>query len=126
MPPSAIASSVFVAGSSSPRRSRNSSVEAAPHRIQRPAQPADRVGEQRGGQRLTRRFGAAPQVLGDRARVALDLIAAVAPRLGDGRQQLREARQPVPRLRGKVRAAEERLALRRQEHRHRPSAVPGQ
>ena len=41
-------------------------------------------------------------------------------------QHLLERRQPVPRLRREVGAAEERLARRRQEHRHRPAAVPGQ
>ena len=47
-------------------------------------------------------------------------------RRATARQHLAEARQPVPRLGRVVRAAEERLALGREEHGHRPAAVPGQ
>ena len=41
-------------------------------------------------------------------------------------QHLPERRHPVPRLRRVVRAAEERLAVRREEDRHRPAAVAGE
>jgi len=43
----------------------------------------------------------------------------------DGDEQLPESRQAVPRLGREVGAAEERLADRREENRHRPAAVPG-
>ena len=57
---------------------------------------------------------------------ALDLVALVAPRLGDAEQHLLERRQPVPRLGREVGAAEERLAGGRQEDGHRPAAAAGQ
>ena len=43
----------------------------------------------------------------------------------DPRQHLAERRQPVLRHRREVRAGEERLAVRRQERRHRPAAAAG-
>src|SRR5581483_2304941 len=45
--------------------------------------------------------------------------------LRDRREHPREARHPVPVLRGEVRAAVERDTVGREEDRHRPAAVPG-
>ena len=51
---------------------------------------------------------------------------ALAVRVRDRGQHLAEARQPVARLGRVVRPAEERLALGREEDRHRPAAVAGE
>ena len=138
MPPSAIPSSVRRVISSSPRRRRNSSTGAGgnfgalPHppqlRVEALAERALRVREQRAGERLARRrqVRARADVLGQVAPRPVDLAALVAPRLRHTEQHLLERGQPVPGLRREVRAAEERLARRRQEDRHRPAAAAGQ
>ncbi len=72
--------------------------------------------------------------LGARRRDGLDELSRVARDVGapsryasrNGLEHLPEARQPVTRLGREVRAAEERLALGREEDGHRPAAVPGQ
>ena len=69
---------------------------------------------------------AAPD-LGDRlrelVRLLVDLAAALAVRLGEGREDLGKARHPVA-IRGrKVGAREERLLLRREEDGERPAAA---
>ncbi len=53
---------------------------------------------------------------------AVDLLALVAPGVGDPVEHFRERRQAVLRLGGEVRSAEERFAVGSQEHRHRPAA----
>ena len=60
--------------------------EAAPHRIEHAAQPTLGVDEQRRRQGVARRVGRASQPLRDRARVALDLPATLAPCIGDRHQ----------------------------------------
>ncbi len=60
-----------------------------------------------------------------RVCLPLDVVAPLAPRLGDRAQELREARDPVPRLGREVRARVERLRVRRHEDRRRPAARPG-
>ena len=64
--------------------------------------------------------------LDERCRLLRDVGATVLVRVRDGDEQLPEARQPVARLRRVVGAAEERLAVRREEDGHRPAAVPRQ
>ena len=139
MPPAAIASSVVATRSSSPRRSRNSSVEAGgnfgappkpPHSGSKPrAQAARRLGEDRVGQRLARRGERRDDArTASTSRRADSATSSRRSRYAcaTASQHLAEARQPVPRRRREVRAAEERLALGRQEDGHRPAAVPGQ
>ena len=60
------------------------------------------------------------------ARLPRDVVAAFAVRVRDRDEHLPEARQAVPRLGRVVRAAEERLARRREEDRHRPAALPAE
>ena len=60
----------------------------------------------------------------DQCRVLLhDLPALVAVGRRDLRQQIEEPRHAVARVLGKIGAAEERRAVRRQEHRERPAAA---
>ena len=58
-------------------------------------------------------------------RSLLELRAPVAIRLGNRSKDLREAGHSLAILRRVVRAAVERLAVRREEDRHRPAAVSG-
>jgi len=101
--------------------------EAAPPGIELLAVTARSFAQQRFGQRVVRRLGlrAALHRLGERARLADDVAAPLAIQLGDPAQDLRKARDTMPRLRGEVRSADERLALGCQEHGHRPAAAAG-
>ena len=98
--------------------------EAAVDRVELRPERTRGLGEQALGQRVARGLDARP-ARRPRAPCAcrLDVGALLAVGVRDGLEQLREARQPVPRLRREVRAAEERLAVRRQEDRHRPAAA---
>ena len=102
--------------------------EAAPLRVELRAERCDRVVQQLRRQRLRRRLlrCALPQRVDEHRRLPRDVVAPVAVRLGDGAEHLLERRHAVPRLGREVRAAEERLAVRREEHRHRPAALAGQ
>ena len=138
MPPAAIPSSVRSTSSVSPRRSSSSSTECGgnfgarpkpPHSgVERRAQPAHGLAEQRLGERLRRRRATAGPL--DRrdqlGRRAGHVPAPLAVRARDRLEHLAEARQPVTRLRREVRAAVERLTVRREERGQRPAAVPGQ
>ena len=110
------------------RRELRRAAEAAPLRVERRAQPAHRLADQRLGERLRRRRAApgAADRLDELRRRAGDVPATLAVRARDRLQHLAEARQAVTRLGREVRAAVERLAVGRQEHRQRPAAVPGQ
>ena len=101
--------------------------EASPGRVVLRAQDADRVGNEARRERLARRRErrASLQRLDERRRVLRHLVRALPVRVGDRDQQLAERRQAVPRLRRVVRAAVERLALRREEDGHRPAALAG-
>ena len=65
-------------------------------------------------------------MLGQRLGVPQQLGPLLAPRALHARHHSHEARHPVPVARGEVRPRVERRAVRRQEHRHRPAALPGQ
>ncbi len=56
---------------------------------------------------------------------SLELRPPLAPRLGDPRQHLAEARQPVPGRRREVRPAVERRSVRGEEYAHRPATAAG-
>ncbi len=84
--------------------------ETTPGRIELPAQHGDGIREQRREQGVAGRLDRRAQALCNRARVALDVVTPIAPGLGDGGEDLREARQPVSALRRVVRPAEERLS----------------
>ena len=62
----------------------------------------------------------------DRIRRAVDLLATLRPRLGDGAEHLRERRQAGSGLGREVRPGVERPALGRGEDRQRPAEVPGE
>ena len=123
--------------SSSPRRSRSSSVEAAGNFGARPKPPnagsnvraIPRAGfsEDRRGQRLGRgrRLGDATERLVDAECLALDVASALAPRLRHRAEHVAKAGDSVPCLRREVGAGIERLALRSHEHRRRPAAASG-
>ena len=102
--------------------------EAAPLRIELRAERGDRVVQQLRRQRLRRRLlrRTLPERVDEHRRLPRDVVAPVAVRLRDGAEHLQERRHPVPRLGRVVRAAEERLAVRRDEHRHRPAALSGE
>ena len=59
----------------------------------------------------------------ERAGVAVDLVALLAPDLADAVQHVRQARPAVARFRWEVGAAPERLAGGREEHGERPAAL---
>ena len=102
--------------------------EAAPLRVELAAERVHRLVEQLGRERLARRLarGSLPQRVDEHRRLPADVLAPLAVRLRDGAEHLPERRHPVSRLRREIRAAEERLAVRRHEHRHRPAALPRQ
>ena len=54
-----------------------------------------------------------------------DVVAAIAPGGGHGREHVAEAQHSAPAARRPVGAAEERLLLGREEDRHRPAALAG-
>ncbi len=101
--------------------------EPAPGGVVDGPQARHRIRQDVLGERVGRRddLGGAAQRLADVRAHPLDLAALLAPGLVDGDQHLPEGGHPVPRLRRVVGAAVERLAGRRQEHRHRPAAVAG-
>ena len=135
MPPAAIPSSVAVTMASepsSPRRSKNSSVEAAgnlaPVRTHR--RPARTCLRSRARPRTAATKSEAPptaasvprsRCVGDATRLALDVVTPLPPRLRDGTEHIFEARHAVTWLRRKVRAGIERLPFRCHEHRRRPA-----
>ena len=138
MPPAAIASSVAVTSSSSPRRSRSSSAEAGGNFGAPPKPPCSGSKTRRSPRAASERIESVSGSLDgatsleertastSRRAFSRDVLAPLAVGAGDRVQHLPEARQPVPRRRRVVRAAEERLALGREEDGHRPAAVPGQ
>ena len=109
------------------RELRRSRAEAAPLRVVQLAQTPHRREEQRLGQRLRgrRRRGGLPQSLDQHVGPLRHLRAPLAVELRDRDQHLRERRQPVPWRRREVGAAEERLALGREEDGQRPAAAAG-
>ncbi len=78
------------------------------------------------GRRTRRGCGVAAQVLDERLRLLLEVAAPLQPRLAHGGQHLGKARHARARPRREVGAAEERRALRREEHVHRPAAMAAQ
>ena len=96
------------------RRELRRPPEPAPLRVEQLAQAPGRREDERLGQRLgrRRRRGRLLERLDHHARPPVDVAAPLAVELGDRDQHLRKRRQPVPRLRREVRAAEERLARR--------------
>ena len=102
--------------------------EAAPARVELREQAALGLGEQRLGERLARRLGLgrAPQRADERLRLRGDVLRPLPVRVGDRAQHLPERGQPVPRLGREVRAAEERLAVGREEDGERPAALAGE
>ena len=145
MPPAAIASSVVVdhrqrlvvaaqvhAQQELERRGRRElrrAAEAAPLRVELARAAHGRPPRAALGQRLGRRRDLARRARAHR-RAALAVAGDVAAPLAVGSETasstLRNARHPVARLRREVRAAEERLALGREEDRHRPAALARQ
>ncbi len=101
--------------------------ESALDRVERGGDARRRVGHACGARHLVRRGeGRRPvQGLDEPARPARHVVAAGAPGLGDRAQQVEEARHAVARDRREVRAAVERLGIRREEHRERPAAAAG-
>ena len=101
---------------------------AAPLGIETAAQVVLRQREQVVAEWLRRRLQprTGANVLGELCGGALDLAPLLVPGLGDREEHLLERRQPMSRLRREVRAAEERLAGRGQEDRHRPAALARQ
>ena len=101
--------------------------EAAEGRLERRGDPSRGVGEERRRERLARRprsRGRAQRVVDPRG-LPLDVVAPLAPGVGDRAQELGEARDPVPRLGREVGARVERLRVRRHEDRRRPAAGTG-
>ena len=66
------------------------------------------------------------QIAAQRAGVLRHHLVALAIRRGDALQHLAERRAAPARLRREIRAAPERRAVRRQEHRQRPAALLAQ
>ncbi len=110
------------------RRELRRAAEPAPLRVERRAQPAHRLADQRLGERLRRRRAAsgAADRLDELAGRAPHVPAPLAVRARHRLQHLPKARQAVSRLGREVRAAVERLAVGREERGQRPAAVPGQ
>ena len=100
--------------------------EAAVHRIERALElPRARAAARL---RQRRRAGAGPGLEARSASASRPFCSAIASpcsryAVGDPRQQVEEARQPVAPLLREVRAAEERRAVGREEHRQRPAAA---
>ena len=101
---------------------------AAPLPVELPLERPRRLAEHALGERIGRgpELGRLAHGVDDRRRLARDVSAALAIGVGDRSQHLLEAGQPVPRLGRVVRPPEERLTLGREEHGHRPAAVPGE
>jgi hypothetical protein len=102
------------------------SLEAAVPGVVARRQPARGALEERSVERAARPQrlllrGVKPPHLGRRPR---DVAALRRPGIGDRRQHAPEGRHPVPVLRRVVGPAVEGLSLGREEHRHRPAAVP--
>ncbi len=138
MPPSAIASSVFVAIPRSPRRSRKlehrrrrnfGARPNPPHRgsnCSRSTRTASSSTSDVSGSFDARCSLCRAHGVDERLRLPRDVVTAFAVRIRDRDEHLPEARQTVPRLGRVVRAAEEGLARRREEDRHRPAALPAE
>ena len=109
-------------------RELRSAAEAAEGGVEDPPQGTGGVAEDRLGERVRGRpdLRAAPDRLHELLRRPRHVVWPLAVRLGDRVEDLAEARQPVARLGREVGAPVERLACGRQEHRHRPAAVPRQ
>ena len=71
-------------------------------------------------------LGRPPQRADERLGLRGDVLGPLPVRVGDRAQHLPERGQPVPRLGREVRAAEERLAVGREEDGQRPAALPGE
>ncbi len=101
--------------------------EAAVGWVERARDPPLRLREQRSGERVGRRLQAGRVVDGIHQAPGLlaDVVALRPPGLGHGEQELGERRHAMARLRGEVRPCIEGLAVRGQEHRHRPAALAG-
>ena len=129
MPPAAIASSVFSGIRGTPRRMQELERAApagnfgpGPHP---PHSQSNAVGEALdrlrhqllvdGLRRPARTRRACRRWSVSDSPDCIELLAVVAPRLRDRLEDVREAPQPVPRLRRQVRRRPERLSLRRQE-----------
>jgi hypothetical protein len=109
-------------------RELRSVAPAAPLDVELGSEPSRGFPQKRLGQRLVRRrqFARAPNCIDDRSCLAGDVAAPLAVGVGDRDEHLLEARHSVARLGWVVRAAEERLARRREEDRHRPAALTRQ
>jgi hypothetical protein len=100
--------------------------EAAPARVELSEQDALGFREHLLGERLPRRLslGRLAQRAYERLRLRGHVLRPLAVRVGDGPQHLPERGQAVTRLGREVRAAEERLAVRREESGEGPAALP--
>ncbi len=137
MPPAAIARSVASVISRSPRSIRNSSAEAWGNFGAAPKPPSWRSKDSRSRSTALLSEGSpigceegsssAPPERRSRRLLAAgaDLVAALAPGLGDRLQNLCPRGHPVSRLRWEVRASVERQLLGREEHVQRPAALAG-
>jgi hypothetical protein len=100
--------------------------EAAVGRVKAAAQVAGGTAEQLIGQFAL--FGLQPhhrlEMIREAARLFLQSLTLLRPRLGDAHQHPAKRRQAVAVVRRKVSAAVERLEARREKHRHRPAAMP--
>ena len=83
-----------------------------------------RIRDQRLLAGLSSRRGDELQTIEQLAGGMLDASAVLLPHAGELAEQIEEARLPPSRGRRKVGAPVERLQVRREEHRHRPSAGP--
>ncbi len=102
--------------------------KAAQRLVEHPPQVLQRALQQPGVHLTLRhaRTAGLTDMLGQRLGVPQQLGPLLTPRPLHARHHPHEARQPVPVTRREVRPGVERRAVRRQEHRHRPAALPGQ
>ena len=107
------------------RRAAEAAAQAVERRLELPHCARERVGTGHRGRLLRPRRGEASKAIGQAGRRTHDAIAVLLPGTADFFQHRREARPPVPAVRRKVRAAVERLQIRREPDAHRPSARPG-
>ena len=138
MPPARMPSSVPSARSKTPRRRRNSIVEAGGNFGARPNPPhcgSYCARSTRSASPKSASVSGSPEGVVRPLRCSDSTSARACSATSARRsryasrdrcEELSERRQAVPRLRRVVRAAEERLAVGRQEHRHRPAALPGE
>ena len=107
------------------RRAAEAATLAVERRLELPHRGREGVGTGHRGRLLRPRRGEASKAIGQAGRRTHDAIAVLLPGTADFFQHRREARPPVPAVRRKVRAAVERLEVRREPDAHRPSARPG-